>query len=89
MRINDVRFEASQAMFDAGYTAIFHFHYHAQKHRNASHAGPGAGDMQYADNTRANCLVMTFVDEDTLNVDFYRHNRVLVDLGTVRRPGAG
>ncbi len=86
-RVHDLRFEAPQAMFDAGYTALFHFHNHTQKHRNKMHAGPGLGDMKYADATRANCLVLTYVDEHTLNVDFYRHDGVLVDLGVIRRPG--
>ena len=40
-------------------------------------------------NTRTNNLVFTFVDEDTLNVDFYRHDKVIVDLGTITRPGSG
>ena len=88
MRVHDSRFEASQEMFDAGYTALFHFHYHAQKYRNASHAGPGAGDMNYANTTRTNCLVLTFVDHDTLNVDFYRHDGMLVDLGVIVRPSS-
>ncbi|MCH2143111.1 MAG: hypothetical protein MK077_08960 [Phycisphaerales bacterium] len=86
-RVHDLRFEAPQAMFDAGYTALFHFHYHTQKYRNKAHAGPGLGDMNYANATRANCLVLTYVDENTLNVDFYRHDGVLVDLGVIRRPG--
>ena len=73
-------------MFDAGYTGLFHFHFHATSHRNWEHAGPGFGDLQYADGTRANCLVMSFVDEDTLNVDWYRHDAVVVDLGCVHRP---
>jgi hypothetical protein len=89
MRVHDRRFEAPQDMFDAGYTALFHFHYHVQKHRNGTHAGPGSGDMAYADNTRANCLVFTFVNENTLNVDFYRHDGVLVDLGVILRPMSG
>lgn len=88
IRVHDRRFEASQEMFDAGYTGLFHFHFHAQKTRNGGHAGPGAGDMAYADSTRANCLVMTFVDEDTLNIDFYRHDGVLVDLGVIHRSSA-
>ena len=88
MRLHDRRFEASQDMFDAGYTSLFHFHFHAQKQRNGGHAGPGAGDMAYADNTRANCLVMTFIDESTMNVDYYRHDGVLVDLGIIVRPAA-
>lgn len=82
----DNEFIASQAMMDAAYTAVFHFHFHAQKHSNGRHAGPGVGDLNYADNVRANCLVLTFINDDTLNVDFYRHGRVIVDLGEVRRP---
>lgn len=87
VRVHDRRFEASQAMFDAGYTAVFHFHLHAQKRRNGSHAGPGAGDLAYADATRANCLVFTTIDEHTMNVDYYRHGRVIADLGVIKRPG--
>ena len=89
IREHDLKFNASQAMFDAGYTSLFHFHFHAQRYGNRDHAGPGLGDMNYADNTRANCLVFTFVDEDRMNVDYYRHGRVIVDLGTIRRPGSG
>ncbi|MAT81671.1 MAG: hypothetical protein CMJ29_08500 [Phycisphaerae bacterium] len=89
IRHNDRRFNASQQMFDAGYTAIYHMHFHAQRYGNSRHAGPGLGDLNYADNTRTNNLVFTFVDEDTLNVDFYRHDKVIVDLGTITRPGSG
>ena len=85
VRQHDLKFIAPQEMFDAGYTAQFHFHYHAQEHRNGVYAGPGLGDWKYANNTRANCLVFTFIDERTLNVDYYRHGRVIVDLGTIRR----
>jgi hypothetical protein len=30
--------------------------------------------------------VLTFIDRDTLNADFYRYGRVIVDLGEVKRP---
>ncbi len=83
IRHHDRRFNASQNMFDAAYTALFHFHFHAQKFRNGNHAGPGFGDKDYADNTRANCLVFTFVNASTLNVDYYRHGKVVVDVGTI------
>jgi hypothetical protein len=86
IRHHDQKFIASQAMFDAGYTALFHFHYHVQRSRNEEFAGPGLGDARYAENTRVNCLVLTSVNEDRLNVDFYRHGRVVVDLGTIERP---
>jgi hypothetical protein len=87
VRHHDLRFNAPQEMFDAAYTGLFHFHFHATTHRNRVHAGPGLGDLTYADVTRANCLVLTFIDEDTLNVDWYRHDGVVVDLGCVQRPG--
>lgn len=83
IRHHDRRFNASQNMFDAAYTALFHFHFHAQKYRNGNHAGPGMGDKNYATNTRANCLVFTFVNKNTMNVDYYRHSDVVVDLGTI------
>jgi len=83
VRHHDRRFNASQDMFDAAYTALFHFHFHAQEYRNGDHAGPGMGDKNYATNTRANCLVFTYVNEDSMNVDYYRHSNVVVDLGTI------
>ncbi len=85
-RRHDEMFIASQELFDAGYTAPFHFHFHVQRNDNREFAGPGHGDLNYADNTRTNCLVLTFVDKDTLNVDFYRHSDVVVDLGVIHRP---
>ncbi|MHC4446966.1 MAG: hypothetical protein ACYSXF_04065 [Planctomycetota bacterium] len=84
LRFHDRKFVASQEMLDAAYTSLFHFHLHVQKYRNADFAGPGYGDVNYADNTRANCLVFTFVNERTMNVDFYRHGNVVVDLGEIR-----
>jgi hypothetical protein len=85
-RTGDQRFNASQEMFDAGYTALFHFHFHVQEPRNDAYAGPGHGDGEYALNTRANCLVLTSVGEHVMNVDYYRHGGVVVDLGEIRRP---
>jgi hypothetical protein len=83
---SDLKFEAPQELFDQGYTALFHFHLHAQEYENGSYAGPHMGDFGYANSTRANCLVMTFVRRDTMNVDFYRHGPLVIDLGTVKRP---
>ena len=85
-RNGDSRFEASQAMFDAGYSGLFHFHHHAQKYDNKESAGPHQGDFLYALANRANCLVFTFIDSRTLNADWYRHGGVVVDLGVLRRP---
>ncbi len=85
-RRRDNEFIASQEMLDTAYTAVFHFHNHAQRYRNVRYAGPGIGDVNYADNMRANCLVFTFINAETLNIDFYRHGRVIVDLGEVKLP---
>jgi hypothetical protein len=86
IREHDAKFIASQEMFNASYDALFHFHYHAQRRRNSDYAGPGMGDGEYANHARANCLVLTFVSEDRLNVDYYRHDDVVVDLGVIDRP---
>jgi hypothetical protein len=83
---SDTRFEAPQELFDQGYTALFHFHMHAQEFENGSYAGPHMGDFAYAGSTRANCLVFTFIRRNEMNADFYRHGPVVVDLGTVGRP---
>lgn len=86
VREHDQQFLASQDMFDASYTALFHMHFHCQQWNNKLWAGPGFGDTSYADNTRANCAVFTCIDEDRLNVDYYRHDRLTIDLGIVERP---
>ena len=85
VRVNDRRFQAPEAMFNESYEAAFHFHFHAQDFDNAQYAGPGEGDLQYAEATRANCLVLTYVDEGVLNIDFYRHDDVVVDLGEIAK----
>lgn len=82
----DDRYLASSKLFKDGYTALYHFHNHAQKYRNERYAGPHLGDFEYADETGVNGLVFTFVDEETLNVDFYREDSFVVDLGTITRP---
>ena len=83
---NDLRYEASQKMFDNAYTGMFHFHLHCQSYDNMQYAGPHLGDFAYAESTRANCLVFSFVSRKELNVDFYRHGPMVVDLGCIARP---
>jgi hypothetical protein len=89
IKVADDRYHASQALFEDGYTSLFHMHNHAQRYRNERYAGPHIGDMEYADETGANGLVFTFIDPRTMNVDFYRHGAVIVDLGTITRPDSG
>jgi len=85
-KTGDLRYESPQALFDALYTGLFHVHFHAQSYDNARYAGPHLGDFAFADSSRANGLVFTFLSADLLGVDYYRHGRVVVDLGAVRRP---
>ncbi|MCH2145910.1 MAG: hypothetical protein MK082_12305 [Phycisphaerales bacterium] len=89
VKVADDRYHAPQSLFDDGYTSLFHIHNHAQRYRNARYAGPHVGDIEYADETGANGLVFTFIDPRTMNVDFYRHGAVIVDLGTISRPDSG
>lgn len=88
-RVADDRYMASQALFNDSYTALFHFHNHAQKYDNYRYAGPHLGDIDYANETGANGIVFTFVNSSSINVDFYRHTAVIVDLGTIERPESG
>ena len=83
---SDIRFDAPQELFDQGYTALFHFHMHCQEFENGNYAGPHLGDFGYADSTRANCLVFSFVRRGELDADYYRHGKYVVDLGTCERP---
>ena len=86
-RGSDVRFEASGKMFEDGYDAIAHFHFHAQAYDNRRYAGPHLGDFSYADATGVNGLMFCYIDSNTMNADFYRHGQVVIDLGEVLRDG--
>jgi len=86
LRDHDRKFIPPAAMTTDAYASLAHYHFHAQRYRNARYAGPGRGDLErVAGKQRLNGLVLTFIDKDRLNADFYRHGRVVVDLGTVRR----
>jgi hypothetical protein len=85
-RGNDARYEAPPGLMDALRLGLFHVHFHAQSYDNARYAGPHLGDFQFADNNRCNCLVFSFVDSDRLDIDFYRYDRVVVDLNVTERP---
>lgn len=67
------------------YTGLAHYHFHAQEFRNRSFAAPGRGDLETAERLDFNFLVFTFIDRDRLNVDYYQHGGVVVDMGTLRR----
>ena len=85
VRMHDQKFYASNALIDRLYTGLLHYHFHAQKYRNTEYAGPGVGDLAFVDQLRVSAVVFTFLDEDTLNVDYYQPGDVVVDLGVIRR----
>lgn len=86
LRKHDLAYYATKQMIADSYIAVSHYHFHAQKTRNSMYASPGRGDLErIGDKQRLNGLVLTSIDERTLNVDFYRHGDVVIDLGVVRR----
>lgn len=82
-RSHDQKYYAPAAMVEAGYLAPFHYHFHVQEVRNSEFAGPGGGDVEYADTMSVNALVFTSVGERRLNADFYTEGRIVIDLGTI------
>ena len=84
-RSHDQKYYAPGAMVEAGHRAPFHFHFHAQEMHNAEFAGPGGGDLEYANAMAINGLVFTTVRQGHLNADFYTEGRVVVDLGTLEQ----
>ncbi|MBL1216137.1 MAG: hypothetical protein D8M59_01430 [Planctomycetes bacterium] len=71
-RGNDYKFFAPDEMVVAGYTAPFHYHFHAQKANNREYAGPGLGDLQYAEAMGINGIVLTTVGSRSINMDYYQ-----------------
>lgn len=86
LRGNDRAYHSSHRLIEAAYTGMAHFHFHAQQHDNAAFAGPGKGDLGFADRMGMACVVLTFVDRDTLAADYYQPGGVVVDLGAIARP---
>lgn len=85
LRAHDQKFYSSDALVLRMYTGLAHYHFHAQQYHNAAYAGPGTGDLDFADRMRPTAVVFTFFDRDTLGVDYYQAQGVVVDLGTIRR----
>lgn len=85
IKAHDQKFYASDSLVNRLYTGLLHYHFHAQKHRNAEYAGPGVGDLKFVNNLRTSAVVFTFLNENTLNVDYYQPGDVVIDLGVIRR----
>lgn len=85
LRVHDRTFYAPVVLIERMYTSLGHYHFHAQTFRNGAYAGPGAGDLEFANRHGAACIVLTFIDRSTLNVDYYQPGGVVIDLGMIRR----
>ncbi len=82
----DHKFFSSPDMIEAMYGGLAHYHFHAQRHDNAEFAGPGRGDLAFADAMETHTLILTFVDRDQLNVDLAFPGGRVLDLGCLERP---
>ena len=87
-RAGDMTFVAPNDMIEGGDTALFHYHFHANRHTNSEYAGPSKGDIETARSLGRASLVMTFVRKDALNVDYYQGDGIRVDLGEIVRAAA-
>ncbi len=85
-RYGDNRFVASPEMITNSDDALLHYHFHASSLKHREYAGPSAGDTEYAALYRRGAVVFTFIDGDTLGVDYYQPDGVTVDLGEIARP---
>ncbi|MGD9690282.1 MAG: hypothetical protein AB7K52_12850 [Phycisphaerales bacterium] len=82
-RGGDNQFTPPPEMLAEGARDPFHYHFHVQRDENRDYAGPGPGDLQFADaHGRAN-LVFTTIRTGVLNADYYAAGGVIVDLGHV------
>ncbi|MCC6683099.1 MAG: hypothetical protein IT445_19555 [Phycisphaeraceae bacterium] len=82
---HDRQFVAPTSLLMEAVRGGLHYHFHAQAHRSARYAGPGRGDLAFVDRYQIAAVVLTFIDENTLNVDYYQPGGVVIDLGSITR----
>lgn len=85
MRRHDQAYIAPTSCIEAVYLGLAHVHFHTQRYDNASWAGPGKGDLDFASAHHVNAIVLTFLDPSTLNLDVYFPGGVTIDLGCLTR----
>lgn len=85
LRRHDQAYIASTACLTAVYLGLAHVHFHAQQFDNSAWAGPGKGDLDFADNHHVNAIVLTYLDPNTLNLDVYFPGGVSIDMGGLTR----
>lgn len=84
-RLGDQRFVASEDLVAAADRALVLYHFHVQRWHNDAYAGPSRDDLAFAVRSGRLCAVFTSIDEDTLNVDFYQPEGIILDLGDLTR----
>lgn len=83
-RQSDTSFVASDDLIRSSDRALAQYHFHVQKVRNSEFAGPSPEDRAFASKFGRNCLVLTSVNTEELNVDYYHAGDVVLDLGTIQ-----
>lgn len=93
-RQGDRKYVAPPEMFQRGPSMFVHYHFHAQSLSNADYAGPGPGDMAFANEQGRACVVLTPVGDGVLDVSVYTAGPVIaggsspgiiIGLGELRR----
>jgi len=81
-----------ELLLDLHQRGLAHVHCHAQRHDNAAYAGPAAGDLAFVRRHAVAAIVLTFLDEHTLNVDYAQPDPtdpnatpLVIDLGNLHR----
>lgn len=82
-REGDERFVASDDLIASADHSLAQYHFHVQRPRNESYAGPSRADILYAARSGRNCVVLTSVSPTTFNIDYYQPDGVVLDLGDV------
>jgi len=83
--VNDERYVPPKSLLLELQHALAQYHFHAQAYENASLAGPGKADLAFAEAFGCSCLVVTWIDRDTLNIDWFTQGGRVVDLGMIQR----
>lgn len=85
VRRHDRIFYPPHEMVEHLYTAVAHYHFHAQEYRSEQFAKPGRGDLELAQRMSFNGLILTFIDRDTLHASYYQPNGAVIDLSVIQR----
>lgn len=83
--VNDERYVPPQNLLFELQGALAQYHFHAQSYKNASLAGPGKADLAFAESFGCSCLVLTWIDRHTLNMDWFTQGGQVLDLGMLER----